>query len=317
MHERHGRQHVSLRNKLSRYAGTIFVLVATISIAVAADFDQGKFESAGPMLLPRAKALSAVSPKSGVIGLQLGMAHNRLQNYLLNHAPLKEMTGLLNDPRMGKLVPELEKRLRAEGASLTEVRDGMLPQARSLDAEDTGLAARRDKLNENKRKLDERLAELDRQGAEHEARCLPTHPPERHDWCVENADRLNAIARQYNADVRTHNAAVDQWKKEAASLQPRWDAFVQRILNWEAKVKTLIDSIQKAFQELQDCAYLGGTSEIIHLDPLQSKITCRYNCCGREAETYHFISGKPTQEEIDFICRNPSPRCEPPPGSLK
>jgi len=263
----------------------------------------------------RLKSDVVAAPQGGVAGLELGATQNRLAGYLTNNAALRDMAGLLRDPRMDQIVPALKERLRAEGVSLTGARDGMLPDARGLDAEDTDLAARRDRLNETKRKLDERLADINRQAADHERACLPTHPEERHSWCVESARRLNAIIDPYNADVRSHAAAVEKVKSDITSLTTRWDTFVQRISAWEGKVKALIETIQKAFQELKDCVYQSGSSELIRLDPIESKITCRYDCCGRPSETYQFISGRPTQEQIDFVCTHPLPRCLAPPAA--
>ncbi|PIR16535.1 MAG: hypothetical protein COV48_09695, partial [Elusimicrobia bacterium CG11_big_fil_rev_8_21_14_0_20_64_6] len=102
-------------------------LVAVLAVAShSADFDQGKFDGIGPPLLPREKAEAAMLAK-GVRALEIATTHTRLQTYLLSNAALKEMSGLLLDAQMTQLAPELQKRLRAEGAALTQERDGMLP----------------------------------------------------------------------------------------------------------------------------------------------------------------------------------------------
>lgn len=287
---------------------TLLPLLISLS-AAAADFDQEKFEGSGPPLIPRTTAEAVVLPGKSAAGLEIATSYGRLGNYLLNHSGHAEMANLLVDPRMADLSVELQARLRAQGAGLTSDRDSLLPGANDLDNEDAALVARRQQLEESKRSLDARLAEINRQAAEHNAQCLPTHPPERHAWCVENARRLNGIIAQYNEDVKVHNDKNEQWKKDVAALQPRWDAFVAKIRDWEKRVSELIDTIKAAFGQLRDCEYQGGKSEIIRLDPIESKITCKYNCCGNYAEHYHFIKGKPTQPEIDFICTNPLPRC--------
>lgn len=263
---------------------TLFFVMSLTVVSQSAEFDQGKFEGIGPPLISRITADAPSLPK-GVIGLEIATLHTRLQSYLSNNGTLNQMSGLLRDSRMGRLPLELQKRLHADGAVFIRERDVMLPDAANLDQEDTGLVNRRDELTANKAKLDARLEEIDRQGAEHEAACLPTHPPDRHAWCVENARRLNTLIGRYNADVKVHNDAVAKWKVDVSSLQPRWDAFVQKIIDWENQVKRLIETIKKAFD---------GGAEICELvnPPL---VECIYSCPSGETVALAFpVPGEPS-----------------------
>lgn len=210
----------------------------------AAEFDQGRIEQTSPLIKSRERALPVPARKSRRIGAPQ-TAQNVLENYLRNNAALSQMSGLLRDPRMDQLTPEIQERLRAEGAARVAERDGMLPEARTLDSEDARLAAESRRLDAAKQALDARLADINRQVADHEAACLPTHPPERHSWCVSNANRLNAMIAAYNTDVRTHNAAVEKWKAESASQDSRWNSFVRVISAWEGTVHSLIEEIKK------------------------------------------------------------------------
>lgn len=231
-----------------------FLLAAAISIPVpfvaghAADFDHGKMEQTSPFIRSRERAAAVPARKARRVGKSRALAaQNVLENYLRNHAALSQMRSLLRDPRMGQLEMELQERLRAEGTSRVSERDGMLPDAVVLDAEDARLAAEKQRLDASKQSLDARLADIDRQVAEHAAACLPTHPPERHSWCVSNAARINGIIAVYNADVRTHNAALAKWESDSASLDSRWNTFVESIQSWEALVKDVIDEIKIYF----------------------------------------------------------------------
>lgn len=264
----------------------LFFLVASLNIAShSAEFDQGKFEGIGPPLISRATADAPTLPKGVVVGREIATTHTRLQSYLSNNAALNQMSGLLRDSRMGRIPLEIQKRMLADGAELTHERDSMLPGAATLDQEDTDLINRRDKLTANKAELDARLAELNRQSAEHEAACLPTHPPERHPWCVENARRLNALIGRYNADVKVHNEAIAKWKNDAASLQPRWDTFVQKILDWESRVKKFIETIKKVFDG-------GGEICTLVRPPL---VECIYSCPSGETVALAFpVPGEPS-----------------------
>lgn len=263
----------------------LFFLVMSLSVvSQSAEFDQGKFEGIGPPLIARVTADAPTFPK-GVVGLEIATTHTRLQSYLSNNAPLNQMSGLLRDSRMGRIPLEIQKRLQADGAEFTRERDVMLPDAANLDQEDTGLVNRRDELTANKAELDTRLTELNRQGAEHEASCLPTHPPERHTWCVENARRLNALIGRYNADVKIHNGAVAKWKDDVASLQPRWDTFVQKIIDWENQVKGFIETIKKVFDG-------GGEICTLVKPPL---VECIYSCPSGETVAFAFpVPGEPS-----------------------
>jgi hypothetical protein len=209
-------------------------------------------QSSSWALHPILDAASAVDPRDVVkrkpFG-EVGPSHNRLFNYLSNHKNHIYMRNLLVDPRMDNVNLELREALRAEGTSLTKERDGMLPEARRLDATDTALAKEKENIDQSKRDLDVRLAEIKRQGAEHDRLCLPTHPPERHQWCVDNARRLNAIIDIYNEDVREHNAWVADWRRRVDELTPAWDTFVNRIREWEAALKKLIDKIERVINK--------------------------------------------------------------------
>lgn len=263
-------------------------------------------------ILPTFQAAAPVDPRDAM-ALQMfgtiGALHNRLFNYLSNHENHVRMQNLLADPRMDRVSVEIREALRAEGIGLTQQRNDMLPEANRLDATDTGLADEKIKIEASKRALDDRLAEINRRKSEHDGLCLPTHPPERHQWCVDNANRLNRIIGVYNNDVKKHNEWVADWRKRVDVLNPQWDSFVGKIRAWENLIKGLIEKIEREFQRLQECTFLNGTSEIIHIDPLQSKVTCNYNCCGRPASHPHFISGAPAQDQVNFICTNPLPRC--------
>ncbi|MDD5303681.1 MAG: hypothetical protein PHS14_11305 [Elusimicrobia bacterium] len=262
----------------------LFLVMSLTVVSQSAEFDQGKFEGMGPPLIPRVTADAPALPK-GVVGLEIATTHTRLQSYLSNNGALNQMSGLLRDSRMGRLPLELQKRLQADGAEFARERDVMLPDAANLDQEDTGLVIRRDELTANKAKLDARLTELDRQGAEHEAACLPTHPPERHAWCVENARRLNALIGRYNADVKVHNDAVAKWKDDVSSLQPRWDVFVQKIIDWENQVKVFIETIKKAFD--------GGAEICTLVNP--PLVECIYSCPSGETVALAFpVPGEPS-----------------------
>jgi chromosome segregation ATPase len=169
--------------------------------------------------------------------------HTRLFDYVNGNANAVQLRSLLSDARFPSLPEDIQARLKADANGLLDEQGKMLPQARALDAEDTTLASERDRLIDSKRKLDIRLADIERQVTEHEAACLPTHPPERHQWCVDNATRLNKLIDAYNKDARAHDAAVAAWRQAVAALEPRWNAFVQVILDWESRVKALVRKI--------------------------------------------------------------------------
>lgn len=239
-----------------------------------------------------------------------GVMHNILRNYLSNHQGHQHMRDLMVDPRMDRVSVEIREPLKAEGTELTGQRDGMLPEANRLDTNDTALAEEKKEIDASSKKLDERLAEIDRQKAEHTSLCLPTHPPERHEWCVNNAKRINAIVEAYNADVKVHNGRVAAWRAKVNSHNPEWDKFVAQIRAWEKRLEDLIERIQRAFGTERDCIFRNGTSELINRDPAQSKITCNYDCCGLPFVRTEFVTGIPTQAQVDWMCkRSPLPRC--------
>ncbi|PJA18404.1 MAG: hypothetical protein CO113_14785 [Elusimicrobia bacterium CG_4_9_14_3_um_filter_62_55] len=242
--------------------------------------------------------------------------HNILRNYLANHQNHLKMQSLLQDHRMEYIEVGIREALRAEGIDLTDTRDGMLPDADKLDEKDTKLAEERNRLTKEKVDLDERLADIKTQGDEHERRCLPTHPPERHQWCVDNATRLNKIIDVYNKDVRTHNEAVAEWKKQVGELQPKWDAFVQEIREWEKKIQNLIDRVESHFRNMKDCNYLGHETELVPTDPITWRLECKYDCCGLPKSEIHFLKVKPTPGQADFLCTNPTPMCVPSPSVI-
>ncbi|OIO12292.1 MAG: hypothetical protein AUJ52_00440 [Elusimicrobia bacterium CG1_02_63_36] len=223
------------------------------------------------------------------------------------------MQGILKDHRMEYIEVGLREAFRAEGVDITSERDGMLPEADELDAKDTSLSEEQAQLNENKKKLDVRLADIKTQGAEHERRCLPTHPPERHQWCVDNAARLNKIIDEYNEDVRKHNATVEEWKKQVGELKPKWDAFVEAIRAWEEKIKKLIDKVESHFRNLKDCEYLRNDVEIIPSpDVITWRLACHYNCCGLPY-LYIFppLRERPMPAQAELLCRQVKPMCTP------
>jgi len=216
-----------------------------------------KCQTASWSLVPMQKARAAVDPREASLTMRSGTSrHNILLNYLSNHQNHRNMEVLLVDPAMDDLDVTLIATLRAKGAGLTQEREGMLPEAKRLDANDTALDKEKKALNEKKAELDVRDAEIERQVRVHEARCLPTHPPEDHQWCVENAARLNKIIAIYNEDVKTHNVDVDEWERKVNVHVPEWNNFVALIRAWEAKIQELIEQINKALSNPRTCSDL-------------------------------------------------------------
>ncbi|MBI2790228.1 MAG: hypothetical protein HYX59_16290 [Elusimicrobia bacterium] len=197
------------------------------------------------------------------------IAGNVLQNYLINHQGLRNVGALLNDQRMVRLNPDLRNALRAEGASLSGARDGMMPDAKALDDKDAALVARAARLIRTTDELNREGADLRGQIADHNARCNPAPDEAAYQWCLRNAARLNTWRADFLKRVDAHNAEVRAHNEEAARHRTAWDTFVAKIRDWEKKVDALINRIERAFDaETETCDYVSlGTNGL-----------CIYNC---------------------------------------
>ncbi len=203
------------------------------------------------------------------------IAGNVLQNYLANHQGMRSAGALLNDARMSRLNPELRSALKAEGASVSTARDGLMPEAKNLDAEDASLAERASQLNRITDELNSEGADLKGQIASHNAKCNPAPDEATYQWCLSNATRLNTWRADYLKRVDEHNLKVKAHNEESARHRTAWDAFVAKIREWEKKVDALIERIKKDFEtenEVCDYVALGTNGNCIYKCPINGLV---------------------------------------------
>ena len=200
------------------------------------------------------------------------VSQNVLQNYLINHAGMREVEALLVDPRMNNLEPGLRVELSNAGDSVRSARTAMMPDAKTLDDRDAVLVVNGAKLNKTTQDLNKEGADLRQQISDHNGRCNPAPDEATYRWCLTNATRLNTWRGDFNQRVGTHNNAVDEHNKQVAQHKTNWDAFVSRIQAWEKKASDLIERINMEFRRPRPGA---ETCELV--DPPQGGV-CLYSC---------------------------------------
>jgi hypothetical protein len=307
----------------------LLVLVAPASLARASDvdFDQGidarkiaeqlgarRIRPIHRDLLKLATPHEFVSAqKDARKAFRVAAAGNYYTGLILSWDSLVQEAGRLRqDSRYQSLPANVIQPLDRTFTEMHSIRQDLWSQAQGLDQNVAWLNQERSEIEAGRRdihdKHDQLMKDMDRFDADCGNRTLP---PDQYEACnvrkarlIERQNALNAVIKKSNGRMDAFNAAVDRYKADSATWANKGEA-------WAQLLQKLVHDIKAALEDngLKDCEYKSGSSEIIRLNPIESKITCKYDCCGLPSEVPLFVSGKPTQEQIDYACIKAKPRC--------
>lgn len=165
-------------------------------------------------------------------------------------------------PLIEALEPAERDPLKTEWKNINTERTELWNDANALENEDWNLYDRAVALDENAERLNAREARLSAEIDNFNRQCTGRPlPPDQYNACLRWQTDLQQRIREHNAEVTQHNAAVEQWRREAADLrdrvgttgstpkQSRNVSFLGRVAAWEqTKINPFIDRAAKAIQ---------------------------------------------------------------------
>lgn len=212
------------------------------------NFDQGISCIAQPSQVIAIKAdavqvadFDPQNPKS--LGPIPGAHLGAILRYNANH---QRASALLADPRFVYVEPVQQQLLQADFRNLTTERDGMLPKADGLDAQNAAFVRELDALNKERAALLAEKQDYDRQVIDHNRICNPAPDESTYQWCLKDAARLKQWLAVLLQKAEIYNKKVDDYNKRYSQFSSVWDAFVAIIRIWENKVINLSQRIQNA-----------------------------------------------------------------------
>lgn len=188
--------------------------------------------------------------------------------YLRMRSPLVDAAKLLNRPDFAALDIAVRKPLKVDHDARTRERDGMLPEADSVDnLSNNRLGPWNDRLNEALAKLDAETALYVADVGTHRAQCAPARDQATWEWCLKDKERLDKWLASLNTRGDAHNEELARFHIESKPYDARLAALVAKIETWTAAVNDLIARIESALKKNT------GTCTEAEFDRLDGAIT--------------------------------------------
>ncbi|MBI4676832.1 MAG: hypothetical protein HY748_04555 [Elusimicrobia bacterium] len=211
-----------------------------------AGLDTGEFKVPAKGVVVLKEVAPATRDKKRKAKPAAKLIRGQLGAYIRNNPNWLRAVELINDPRFVYVDSVEQEMLKAEYAERGSERTTMLPKADGLDAEDVTFAEWKRRLDIESDRLDKEIADYNNQVAYHNSICNPAPDEETYLWCIQNKRRLDAWKAVLLGEIDAYNREAERYNREQADFVDRWNAFVDVILAWEAKVKEFIQKMEKA-----------------------------------------------------------------------
>lgn len=165
-------------------------------------------------------------------------------------------------PLIALLEPAERAPLEAEWRIINRERASLLAEADAFENEEWTLYDRAVAIDRNAERLNDRADKLSTEIDNFNRQCTGRPlPPGEYNACLRWKNDLERRLGEHEAEVTQHNAAVDQWRREAADLRNRVGttgsntrpskniSFMRRVAAWEqGKINPFIDRASQAIQ---------------------------------------------------------------------
>lgn len=167
--------------------------------------------------------------------------------YLRARSPLADSDHLVNRAAFDSLIASVRLPLKTENDARTTERNGMLPEADSIDTlANDHLGPWKERLDVNLAKLDKETESYKTEADIHHSRCAPARDEATWKWCLEDKKRLDLWLDKLTQNGDAHNAELEKFHTESRPYDARLAVLIAKIESWERAVNDLIGRIKEA-----------------------------------------------------------------------